>query len=158
YRGRGQARMKLGRFAEAGDDYTRALELTIGPRDRLERGGPGRTHLQVLAAQTVTSPTTPSLASATTQLLTVKRFQDAFALRGGPTAPGVELLTHRGWALFFSNAFELALRDFEKARQYALLDPEPYVGSGLCKVMLHHHPEAVEDARAALGLRPATAE
>jgi WD40 repeat protein len=41
---------------------------------------PGRTRLQVLAAQTVTSPTTPSLASATTQLLTVKRFQDAFAL------------------------------------------------------------------------------
>src|SRR5262249_13749423 len=40
----------------------------------------GRTHLQVLAAQTVTSPTTPSLASATTQLLTIKRFQDAFAL------------------------------------------------------------------------------
>jgi hypothetical protein len=32
--------------------------------------------LQVLAAQTVTSPTMPSLASATTQVLTVKRFQD----------------------------------------------------------------------------------
>jgi hypothetical protein len=42
---------------------------------------PGQTLLQVLAAQTVTSPTTPSLASATTQLLTVKRFQDAFALK-----------------------------------------------------------------------------
>jgi tetratricopeptide (TPR) repeat protein len=40
----------------------------------------GQTHLQVLAAQTVTSLTTPSLAYTTTQLLTVKRFQDAFAL------------------------------------------------------------------------------
>jgi formylglycine-generating enzyme required for sulfatase activity len=40
-----------------------------------------RKYVLVLAAQTVTSPSTPSLASATTQALTFKRFQVAFALR-----------------------------------------------------------------------------
>ena len=48
---------------------------------------PGPTHLQVLAAEAVTSLTTPSLAYTTTQLLTVKRFQDAFAL----LSPGTDL-------------------------------------------------------------------
>jgi tetratricopeptide (TPR) repeat protein len=41
---------------------------------------PGQTHLPVLAAQTLVSPTTPGLASVTTQLLISKRFQDVFAL------------------------------------------------------------------------------
>jgi formylglycine-generating enzyme required for sulfatase activity len=42
-------------------------------------GMPPRLTCLVLAAQYITSPTMPSQASATTQLLTVKRFQDAFA-------------------------------------------------------------------------------
>jgi hypothetical protein len=42
--------------------------------------GSGETYLQVLAAQTITSLATPSIASATTQLSIAKHFQDAFAL------------------------------------------------------------------------------
>jgi tetratricopeptide (TPR) repeat protein len=41
---------------------------------------PGQTHLPVLAAQILASPTTPGLASVTTQLLISKRFEDVFAL------------------------------------------------------------------------------
>jgi hypothetical protein len=41
---------------------------------------PEQTDVQVHAAYIVTSPTTPSLASATTQLLAIKHIQDAFAL------------------------------------------------------------------------------
>jgi Tol biopolymer transport system component len=53
---------------------------TLGERGIYFIDWAGQTHVQVLAAQTVTSLTTLSLASATTQVLTVKRFQDAFAL------------------------------------------------------------------------------
>jgi eukaryotic-like serine/threonine-protein kinase len=41
---------------------------------------PGQTHLQVLATQAVTSLTTPDWPAVLTQLYTVKRFRDAYAL------------------------------------------------------------------------------
>jgi serine/threonine protein kinase len=54
-------------------------EITGVLAERDDQTNQGQTHLQVLAAQTVASLMTPSLASATTQVLTVKCFQDAFA-------------------------------------------------------------------------------
>jgi tetratricopeptide (TPR) repeat protein len=100
FRGRGRARMKLGKYPEAVEDYTRALE----------------------------------------------RVADA------------DIYQHRGWALFFSDAWKLALRDFSKAIE---MDPEAgdaYTGRGLARVMLGDYREAVADAEAALRRKPATPE
>ena len=63
---------------------------TSGLKYKVRKGQQtGKTHLQILAAQVVTSLTTPSLVSVTTHLLTVKRFQDAFAL--GQQTQDIEL-------------------------------------------------------------------
>jgi tetratricopeptide (TPR) repeat protein len=100
FRGRGLARMKLGKYPEAAEDYTRALER----------------------------------------------------------APDGELYQHRGWAHFFSDAWKLALRDFARAIE---LDPaagDAHTGRGLARVMLGNYRRAVEDAEAALRLRPGTPE
>jgi tetratricopeptide (TPR) repeat protein len=102
YRARGQARMQLGRFPDAREDYSRALELAT------------------------------------------KRGTDALHPKEA------QLLNHRGWAGFFSNAFELALRDFEKARRFLPKSSDPWIGGGLCQAMLGRYAEAIADARAAL--------
>jgi tetratricopeptide (TPR) repeat protein len=114
YRGRGQARMKLDRFLDAGYDYTRALELAP------DVGG-----ISVVAG-----------------------LPGAVLLRG----PEAELLTHRGWAWFFSNAFEPALRDFEASRCLRPDGSDAWVGGGLCKAALGREADAVVDAREALRL------
>jgi tetratricopeptide (TPR) repeat protein len=92
--------MKLGKYPEAVDDYTRALEL----------------------------------------------------------APDGDIYQHRGWAYFFSDAWQLALRDFSKAIE---LDPtagDAYTGRGLACVMLGEYRGAVADAEAALLRKPKTPE
>jgi tetratricopeptide (TPR) repeat protein len=100
FRGRGLARMKLARYPEAVEDYTRALER----------------------------------------------------------APDAEVYHHRGWAYFFSDAWQLALRDFTKA---IALDPnagDAYTGRGLARVMLGQYRGAVADAGTALHRNPRTPE
>jgi serine/threonine-protein kinase len=100
FRGRGLARMKLGKYPEAVEDYTRALER----------------------------------------------------------APDGDVYQHRGWAHFFADAWQLALRDFSTAIE---LDPgagDAYTGRGLARVMLGHYRQAVPDAEAALRRRPGTPE
>jgi len=68
-------RRSCGELAEAIALLQRVVALQADLTD-----APGQTHLQVLAVQTLTSPTTPSLASVTTQLLVLKHFQDVVAL------------------------------------------------------------------------------
>jgi tetratricopeptide (TPR) repeat protein len=120
YRGRGQARMKLGRFLDAGDDYTQALQGTIDP--------------QRVAALVGLAGTT------------------------GLRAAQAELRAHRGWAWFFGNAFELALRDFNQAGRLLPPNGDTCAGRGLCQVMLGRYAEAVADARQALRLGVPTPE
>src|SRR5262249_53561504 len=98
FRSRGLARMKLRKYPDHVDDYTRALE----------------------------------------------RAADA------------DIYQHRGWANFFCDAWQLALRDFSKAIE---LDPEmddAYIGRGLARVMLGNYRDAVDDAEVALRRKPAT--
>jgi tetratricopeptide (TPR) repeat protein len=101
YRGRGQARVQMGDYAGAVEDYTRAAQL----------------------------------------------HRDA------------SILTHRGWAYFFTDAYKLAEHDFEDAIR---LDREPgdaHVGRGLTRVMRGDHRHAIADAEAVLGRnRPDTPE
>src|SRR5262249_37947205 len=73
FRGRGLARMKLGRYPEAVDDYTRVLERE----------------------------------------------------------PDAEIHEHRGWAHFFSEAWKLALRDFERALELDASNGDALIGRGL---------------------------
>jgi tetratricopeptide (TPR) repeat protein len=100
FRGRGQARMKLGDYLGARDDYARvALEQ-----------------------------------------------------------PGAEIFEHRGWAYFFADAWQPALRDFDDALR---LDPDrgdAYVGRALARVMLGRYREAVADADEALKRKPTAPE
>ena len=102
YRGRGQARMKLGRYPEAAEDYSRG---NLAP------------------------------------------------------APDGDLYQHRGWALFFAEAWKLALRDFSKAIELES-DPERCLHGprGLARVMLGQYREAVEDADARTLLQPSSPE
>jgi serine/threonine protein kinase/tetratricopeptide (TPR) repeat protein len=61
------------------------------------------------------------------------------------------ILTHRGWAYFFTDAWKLAEHDFDAAVR---LDAEPgdaHVGRGLARVMLGDYRQAVADADAVLG-------
>jgi serine/threonine-protein kinase len=100
FRCRGLARMKLGKYPEAVEDYGRALDR----------------------------------------------------------APDADIYQHRGWAHFFSDAWQLALRDFSKAIE---LDPEAgdaYTGRGLARIMLGDYRGAVADAEAALHRKPGTPE
>jgi tetratricopeptide (TPR) repeat protein len=100
YRGRGQARMKLGDYLGARDDYTRVI---LGQ-------------------------------------------------------PGAEIFEHRGWAYFFADAWQPALRDFDEALR---LDPgrgDAYTGRGLARVMLGRYRDAASDAEEALRRKPATPE
>ena len=100
FRGRGQARMKLGDYLGARDDYARVV---------LEH-------------------------------------------------PGAEIFEHRGWAYFFADAWQPALRDFDEALR---LDPQrgdAYTGRALARVMLGRYRDAVRDADEALGRKPAAPE
>jgi WD40 repeat protein/tetratricopeptide (TPR) repeat protein len=79
----------------------------------------GQTHFQVLAAQIVTSPMATSLASATTQILTVKHFQDAFALAHSPRSNlrNYVYVTTYGAALYRAERWQKAveqLKDVER--------------------------------------------
>jgi tetratricopeptide (TPR) repeat protein len=92
--------MKLGKYPEAVEDYTRALEL----------------------------------------------------------APDADIYQHRGWALFFSDAWKLALRDFSKAIELNPEEGDAYTGRGLARVLLGDYRGAVTDAEAALGRKPRSPE
>jgi serine/threonine protein kinase/Flp pilus assembly protein TadD len=69
------------------------------------------------------------------------------------------ILTHRGWAYFFTDAYKLAEHDFEDAIQ---LDRDPgdaHVGRGLTRVMRGDYRRAIADAQAVLARnRPDTPE
>lgn len=91
-RARGQARVRLGDYAGAVDDYTRALQLE----------------------------------------------RDA------------SILTHRGWALFFTDAWKLAEHDFTEAIQIDSTPGDAHVGRGLARVMLGDYRRAVADAEVVL--------
>jgi serine/threonine protein kinase/Tfp pilus assembly protein PilF len=101
YRGRGFARVRLGQFAGAIEDYTQALR----------------------------------------------------------TKRNADVLQHRGWAYFFTDAWKLAQGDFDEALR---LDPrhgDAQVGRGLARVMLGDYRRAVADAEEVLRRKkPATPE
>jgi serine/threonine protein kinase/predicted Zn-dependent protease len=87
-RARGQARVRLGNFAGAVEDYTEALSLE----------------------------------------------RDA------------SVLTHRGWAYCFTDAWKLAEHDFDEAIHLDRRPGDAQVGRGLARVMLGDHRRAVADA------------
>ncbi len=100
YRGRGQARMKLGDYLGACDDYTHVI---------LDR-------------------------------------------------PDAEIYEHRGWAYFFADAWQPALRDFDEALRRDADRGDAYTGRALARVMLGRYREAVRDADEALKRKPAAPE
>jgi len=120
YQGRGLAFYMLGRFPEAEEDFTKALEFPV---------------VAVGAKMTL------GLATVVT-------------LRGLEA----ELLEYRGLARFRSDAFQLALLDFDKALRISPRRCDSCIGRGMCLVKLGHYREAVADARGALRLRPGTPE
>ncbi len=71
-------------------------------------------------------------------------------------AADADLLTHRGWAYFFGDAWKLALADFDRAVRLAPVAADAHVGRGLARVMLGQYREAVADADEALRLKPDT--
>jgi serine/threonine protein kinase/Flp pilus assembly protein TadD len=91
-RARGQARVRLGDFAGAVEDYTRALQLQ----------------------------------------------RDA------------SILTHRGWAYFFTDAWKLAERDFDEAIRLDARPGDAHVGRGLARVMLGDYRRAIADVNTVL--------
>jgi len=60
------------------------------------------------------------------------------------------ILTHRGWAYFFSDAWKLAEHDFDEAIKLDAQPGDAYVGRGLARVMLGDYRRAVADADEAL--------
>jgi tetratricopeptide (TPR) repeat protein len=64
----------------------------------------------------------------------------------------------RGWAYFFADAWQPALRDFETASRLYKTNPEATIGRGLARVMLGDYRAAAADADEALRLQPATPE
>jgi serine/threonine protein kinase/tetratricopeptide (TPR) repeat protein len=100
FRGRGQARMKLGDYLGARDDYTRVV---------LDQ-------------------------------------------------PSAEIYEYRGWAYFFADAWQPALRDFDEALRRDAGRGDAYTGRGLARVMLGRYREAVSDADEALRRKPSAPE
>ncbi len=86
-------------------------------------GGARQAPLQVLAAQSVTSLTTPTLASGMAQLLAVKRLQDAFELGHGVLA---EKLLERAASYFESLSYDFRDEDQDARNELANL----YYGLG----------------------------
>jgi tetratricopeptide (TPR) repeat protein len=72
--------------------------------------------------------------------------------------PGAEIFEHRGWAYFFADAWQPALRDFDEALRLDPRRPDAYTGRGLARVMLGRYREAVRDADEALRRKPSTPE
>jgi tetratricopeptide (TPR) repeat protein len=69
------------------------------------------------------------------------------------------LLEHRGWALFFADAWKLAERDFDEAVRLSQHPGDAQVGRGLARAMLGDYRRAVADAEAVLqGRAPRTPE
>ncbi len=68
------------------------------------------------------------------------------ALKLEPDSP---LFAHRGWAYFFADAWQPALRDFDEAVRRSPDSDEALIGRGLCRVMLGKLTEAIADAEAA---------
>jgi tetratricopeptide (TPR) repeat protein len=73
-------------------------------------------------------------------------------------AADADIYQHRGWALFFADAWRLALRDFARAIELDPTAADAYVGRGLARVMLGDYTEAVADAESALSRAPRTPE
>jgi tetratricopeptide (TPR) repeat protein len=73
-------------------------------------------------------------------------------------APDADLYQHRGWAHFFADAWQLALRDFNSAIERDPAASDAYTGRGLARVMLKNYRGAVVDADAALARAPRTPE
>jgi tetratricopeptide (TPR) repeat protein len=85
-------------------------------------------------------------------------FTRVLDLRAGESPSDAETYAHRGWAYFFADAWQPALRDFEQAVR---LDPaygDAYTGRGLARVMLGRYREAVADAQEALRRGPTRPE
>jgi tetratricopeptide (TPR) repeat protein len=69
------------------------------------------------------------------------------------------ILTHRGWAYFFINAWRLAEHDFDAAIRLDANPGDAHVGRGLARVMLGDYKRAVADADTVLARnRPDTPE
>ncbi len=68
--------------------------------------------------------------------------------------PDAPLYAHRGWAYFFADAWQPALRDFDEAIRRAPALAEAYAGRGLCRALLGRYREAAADAAEALQRGP----
>jgi serine/threonine protein kinase/Tfp pilus assembly protein PilF len=95
-----------------------------------------------------------------TALMKLRRYPEAAEdyTRVVATEPDSDIYTHRGWAHAFSDAWQLALRDFDKALEQKQKNGDTYIGRGLAKVMLGRYREAVMDAEQALQRPPEAPE
>jgi tetratricopeptide (TPR) repeat protein len=121
YRARGLIFAQRKDYRAAVAAYSQALALEPGP-----------TQLHVLAGQALLGPTTPGAALVTTQLLVLRRFQDASALALGPDA---KTLSYRGWAYLKLEAARPALDDFEAALKRNPQDADALAGRGAALVL-----------------------
>jgi serine/threonine protein kinase/Tfp pilus assembly protein PilF len=134
------ALLELERYAEA----LRALDQRLKSDEPLKKDGAG-----------------PEVFRARGRaLMKLGRYSEAVddftrALVGGSST---DTYAERGWANFFSDAWKLAVRDFEEAIRREPENREAYVGRGLSKVMLGQYQEAVADAERALSRGPDTPE
>jgi tetratricopeptide (TPR) repeat protein len=142
---RGLAQVHLQDYKEAAQALDRYLELKGPPLADVYRGR-GQARMQLARFREAGEDYSRAL-----ELITG-------TAESGAQRARAELLTHHGWALFFSNAFELALEDFDGARQLLPRGGDAFIGSGLCKAMLGRYREAVTDADVALRLQVKTPE
>src|SRR5262249_50248679 len=132
---RGEALLKLNRVEDAERAFGQSLKLKPDYGPALRARGEARVRLGDFAGA-VEDYTHP---------LQLKR--DA------------SLLEHRGWALFFTDAWKLAERDFDEVVRLAIHPGDAQVGRGLARVMLGDYRRAVADAEAVLRERgPETPE
>jgi tetratricopeptide (TPR) repeat protein len=69
------------------------------------------------------------------------------------------ILTHRGWAYFFTDAWKLSEHDFDEAIRLDARPGDAHVGRGLARVMLGDYRRAAADAEEVLqGGKPDTPE
>jgi tetratricopeptide (TPR) repeat protein/tRNA A-37 threonylcarbamoyl transferase component Bud32 len=138
---RGRALLALGRHEEAARSFTSLIE----------QGGPAaaQAHLGRGQAREKLGQYAAAVSDYTVGLEGV---------RGLTPAERAEVCNHRGWAYFFTDAWQLALADFEEALRGVPGHVEALVGRGLARVMLGRYREAVADAEEALGRRPVAPE